>query len=116
MFNQRINLTFLLSLHQVPLTIDASQDFLEHQESLTSPIVINDKMLSHSAVSPSAEVTGNVAQNARQQQSPSVGTNAYRASNEQKIIDAFGSFIDSDSLNKILMDLNSTQDYEGNIF
>jgi hypothetical protein len=101
----------------VPLTIDASEDLLEHQESMTSPIVINDKMLSHSAVSPSSSASEVVAQNPRQQQqSPSVGTNAYRASNEQKIIDAFGSFIDSDALNKILMDLNSTQDYDANLF
>lgn len=101
----------------MPLTIDASQDFLEHQESMTSPIVINDKMLSHSAVSPSTSAAANdVAQSPRQQQNSSVGTNAFRTSNEQKIIDAFGSFIDSDALNKILMDLNSNQDYDGNIF
>lgn len=103
----------------MPLTIDASQDFLENQESLTSPIVINDKMLSHSAVLPASSAVNDVAQNSRQQPSiSSAGNNAYKtmASNEQRIMDAFGSFIDSDALNKILMDLNATQDYEANLF
>ena len=99
----------------MPLTIDASEDFMDHQESMTSPIVINDKMLSHSAVSPitlSSSSSSSIAP-ARQH------VNSTSGGFQQKInnVDAFGSFMDVEALNKILMDLTpSTPDYEANLF
>lgn len=77
------------------MTIDASQDFLDHSQSLTSPIVINDKMLSQSADSPSP-----IFNTARMGQKI--------PKSEQKILDVPESFNDSDALIEILMDLNTT--------
>lgn len=82
------------------------------QESLTSPIVINDKMLSHSALSPVST-----------QQLRSLLTSndfeIYKAIQqgviERKIEnDPYTNFIDTDAITSILMDLNE-QDYEVNI-
>lgn len=105
----------------MPLKIDATEDFLQHQESMTSPIVINDKMLSHSAVSPSpASIAAVSAAALPITQITRPQPTVFRGNREQKInnIDAaaFGSFIDTDALNKILMDLTPSQDYEANLF
>lgn len=97
---------------QEPLTIDPPDDPMEmSQDSLTSPIVINDKMLSHSAVA--APVS-----NPRSLLTPN-DLEIYKAIQngvaERKIgNDPFTSFIDSDSISSILMDLNE-EDYEVNI-
>ena len=72
----------------MPLTIDASQDYVDPQGGLTSPIVINDKMLSQSADLPSNDA----------------------AQNEK-----FMNYIDSDALNNILMDFNSPEEFERNL-
>lgn len=90
----------------MPLTIDASEDFMDHQESMTSPIVINDKMLSHSAVS-SITASSSSTQCPRQHDNSSSGV--FLGNN----VDAFGSFIDSEALS---MDLTPSQDYEANLF
>lgn len=94
---------------------------------MTSPIVINDKMLSHSAVM--------IAPNANQNHLSSNEMEIYQAvpnGNERARImnnssgnsasnnnnngsqDAYSNFIDSDAITSILMDLNE-QDYECNI-
>lgn len=84
------------------------------QEGL-SPIVINDKMLSHSAVAvPSIPVVSQLCSLL----TPS-DLEIYRAIQqgvtERKIDnDPYTSFIDSDAISSILMDLNE-QDYEVNI-
>lgn len=82
------------------------------QESMASPIVINDKMLSHSAVGavPNQQLCSLLT--------PS-DIELYKAIQqgvtERKIVnDPYTSFIDSDAITSILMDLNE-QDYEVNI-
>lgn len=82
------------------------------QDSLTSPIVINDKMLSHSAFSP-------VANQSLHSLLTSNDLEIYKAIQqgviERKIAnDPYTNFIDSDAISSILMDLNE-QDYEVNI-
>lgn len=80
-------------------------------DSLTSPIVINDKMLSHSAVA---------TQSNSQLSSLLTPTDLeiYKAIQngvtERKIgNDPYTNYIDSDAISSILMDLNE-QDYEVN--
>lgn len=88
------------------MTIDASQELVEQSQSLTSPIVINDKMLSQSAVlSP--------FNTAHQTTEAKVGQKMPRS--EQKTLGVSGNF-SSDALTKILMDLNTTQEYDANVF
>lgn len=97
----------------MPLTIDASEDFMDHQESMTSPIVINDKMLSHSAVSPITLSSSSSSIAPRQHVNSTSGVFQQKINN----VDAFGSFMDVEALNKILMDLTpSSSDYEANLF
>lgn len=82
-----------------------------NQDSMTSPIVINDKMLSHSAVAvPPNQFRGLLTPN---------DLEIYRAIQqgvtERKIDnDPYTSFIDVEAISSILMDLNE-QDYEVNI-
>lgn len=81
------------------------------QDSITSPIVIHDKMLSHSAVAAPANQLCNLL-------TPN-DLEIYRAIQqgvtERKIgNDPYTSFIDADAITSILMDLNE-QDYEVNI-
>lgn len=80
------------------------------EESMASPIVINDKMLSQSAVGAPANLCSLLTPNDLQ---------IYRAIqqgvSERKIgNDPYTSFIDSEDISAILMDLNE-QDYEVNI-
>lgn len=82
------------------------------QESLASPIVIHDKMLSHSAVAAPANLQ------LRSLLTPN-DLEIYKAIQngvtERKIgNDPYTSFIDSDAISSILMDLNE-QEYEVNI-
>jgi hypothetical protein len=98
----------------VPLTIDPPEELLANQESMISPIVINDKMLSHSAVSPllSSSSSSTANQNAHQL---SNGSEAYRsvpnmnAADKKIINDPYISFIDSDAIS-FLMDLNEQEE------
>lgn len=85
------------------------------QESLSSPIVINDKMLSHSAVNVPSSLSN---QQLRSLLTPS-DLELYKAIQQgvfdKKISnDPYTSFIDSDAISSILMDLNE-QDYEVNL-
>jgi len=96
------------------LTIDTpEEDLLLSQESMTSPIVLNDKLLT-SAASPPVFV---------QQQLRSLLTpgdlEIYRAiqngvTDRKLSNDPYTNFIDSDAISSILMDL-SEQDYESAI-
>lgn len=98
------------------MTIDPPDDLMEKsQESLSSPIVINDKMLSHSAM--------NVPSALSKQQLCSLLTPSdmelfkaiQQGVTDKKVSnDPYTSYIDSDSISSILMDLNE-QDYEVNI-
>lgn len=105
-------MNLLVSGCDKPLTIDTPDDSMESsQDSMTSPIVINDKMLSHSAVAaPTNQLRGLLTPN---------DLEIYRAIqegvNERKIVnDPYTSFIDVEAISSILMDLNE-QDYEVNI-
>lgn len=116
-------MNLLVSGCDVPLTIDPPEDLLEdHQESMSSPIVINDKMLSHSAAVTLAPSTN---QNSLHLTS-SGGMEIYRTSSNNNNVcrdfrngnshnnhAAYNNFMDSDAIN-FLMELNE-QDYECNI-
>lgn len=83
------------------------------QDSSTSPIVIHDKMLSHSAVAAPPKI-----QHLHSLLTPN-DLEIYKAIQngvvERKIgNDPYTSFIDTDAISSILMDLNE-QDYEVNI-
>lgn len=107
----------------MPLSIDPPEDLLEeNQESMSSPIVINDKMLSHSAAVTLAPSTN---QNSLHLTSPN-GMEIYRTSSNNNNVcrdlrngnshnnhAAYNNFMDSDAIN-FLMELNE-QDYECNI-
>lgn len=96
------------------MTIVPPDDAMEtSQDSLTSPIVINDKMLSHSAADSAPANT-----QLRSLLTPT-DLEIYKAIQtgvaERKVgNDPYTSFIDSDAISSILMDLNE-QDYEVNI-
>lgn len=114
---------FLYPNKQSPLSIDPPEDLLEeNQESMVSPIVINDKMLSHSAA---VTLTPSTNQNSLHLSSPS-GMDSYKAPvngivcrdvrivpNSHSNNNAYNNFMDSDAIN-FLMELNE-QDYECNI-
>lgn len=81
------------------------------QDSLSSPIVINDKMLSHSAVSPA----GNQLRSLLTPNDLEIYKAIQQGINERNIgNDPYTSFIDVETISSILMDLNE-QDYEVNI-
>lgn len=82
-----------------------------NQESLASPIVINDKMLSHAA----AAVPRNQLRSLLTPNDLEIFKAIQNGVFERKIDnDPFTSYIDSDAISSILMDLNE-QDYEVNI-
>ncbi|KAG5670956.1 hypothetical protein PVAND_001185 [Polypedilum vanderplanki] len=109
-------MNLLVSGCDEPLSIDPPEDLLENAESMTSPIVINDKMLSHSAVM----IAPNVNHNTAHHHLSSNGMEIYQTvpngngRNVGTSGDAYNNFIDSDAITSILMDLNE-QDYECNI-
>lgn len=82
-----------------------------NQDSLASPIVINDKMLSHSAaVVPSNQLKSLLTSNDLE-----IFKAIQNGVIERKIDnDPYTSYIDSDTISSILMDLNE-EDYEVNI-
>lgn len=106
----------------MPLSIDPPEDLLEeNQESMSSPIVINDKMLSHSAA---VTLTPSTNQNSLHLTSPGIETYRTSSNNNNVCRDlrngnshnnhaAYNNFMDSDAIN-FLMELNE-QDYECNI-
>lgn len=100
----------------MPLTIDASNDIMESQESMTSPIVIHDKMLSHSAVSPATFDSPRGVNSISPQQQDANSSSLKMCEQKTNNVDAFVNYIDSDALNKVLMDFNPSQDYQGNLF
>lgn len=99
-----------------PLTIDPPDDPMEaSKEGMTSPIVINDKMLSHSAVGAPALVSNDQLRTLMTPSDMELFKAIRQGVNERKIAnDPYSSFIDSDAITSILMDLNE-QDYEVNI-
>lgn len=85
------------------------------QQSLDSPIVINDKMLSHSAVAAPIAPNPNQLRSLLTPNDLEIYKAIQAGVSERKIgNDPFTSFIDSDAISSILMDLNE-QDYEVNI-
>lgn len=101
---------------QEPLTIDPPEDAMDtSQQSLDSPIVINDKMLSHSAVAAPIAPSPNQLCSLLTPNDLEIYKAIQAGVTERKIgNDPFTSFIDSDAISSILMDLNE-QDYEVNI-
>lgn len=79
------------------------------QESLSSPIVINDKMLSHSALSNQQLHFLLTPSDMELFKAVQQGVVDKKISN-----DPYSSFIDSDAISSIFMDLNE-QDYEVNL-
>lgn len=80
---------------------------------MTSPIVINDKMLSHSAVSPAG--AGNQLHSLLTPNDLEIYRAIQQGVSDRKVgNDPYTSFIDVETISSILMDLNE-QDYEVNI-
>lgn len=85
------------------------------QESLTSPVVINDKMLSHSAVNAPSALSNKQLRSLLTPSDLELFKAIQQGVSDKKISnDPYTSFIDSDAITSILMDLNE-QDYEVNI-
>lgn len=85
------------------------------QESMTSPIVINDKMLSHSAAGVPSAMSNQQLCSLLTPSDIELYKAIQQGVSEGKITnDPYTSFIDSDAITSILMDLNE-QDYEVNI-
>jgi hypothetical protein len=85
------------------------------EASLTSPVVINDKMLSHSAVNAPTALSNQQLQTLLTPSDMELFKAIQQGVTDKKITnDPYTSFIDSDAITSILMDLNE-QDYEVNI-
>jgi hypothetical protein len=85
------------------------------QESMTSPIVINDKMLSHSAVGVPSAMSNQQLRSLLTPSDMELFKAIQQGVAERKLCnDPYTSFIDTDAITSILMDLNE-QDYEVNV-
>lgn len=83
-----------------------------NQNSMTSPIVINDKMLSHASVASTASFP---LRNLLTQNNMEIYRTIQNGVTERQLDnDPCSSFIDSDAITSIFMDLNE-KDYEVNI-